>query len=207
MSDPLGSYRDSGFAGRLTPGNTPAVLVVDVVRAYTEAGSPLRAPVDASVAAAATLVDHARAARVPVVFTRVSYQKGGLDGGLFREKIPALEVLEEGSPLGDFVPSIRPLPGETVVTKQYASAFFGTSLAATLTAQRIDTLYICGLTTSGCIRASATDALQHGFRPMVVRDACGDRTPEIGAANLLDLEAKYANVVSLDDALALLGDG
>ncbi|SNS71187.1 Isochorismatase family protein [Actinomadura mexicana] len=91
-----------------------------------------------------------------------------------------------------------------MVTKQYASAFHGTSLAATLTASGIDTVLICGLTTSGCIRATATDALQHGFRPPVVDEACGDRDRRLHEANLLDLGAKYADVLSLDEALTTL---
>ncbi|KIQ18244.1 isochorismatase [Rhodococcus sp. Leaf7] len=201
MSDTLGSYKASGFAGDLGPGRSAAVLVVDVVQAYLVDSSPLRAPVERAVAAAASLVAAARESGVPVVFTRVSYRPGGADGGLFLQKIPALTVFEEGSPLGDFPPEPRPLDGETVVTKQYASAFFGTSLAATLTAQGIDTLYICGLTTSGCIRASATDALQHGFRPLVVADACGDREPGMHESNLLDLRAKYADVLTLAEAV------
>ncbi len=205
MSDTLGSYRESGFAGELGPGRSPAVLVVDIVQAYLVDGSPMRAPVDASVEAAAKLVSAARAADIPVVFTRVSYQPGGSDGGLFMSKIPALQIFEEGSELGDFPAEPRPLAGETVVTKQYASAFFGTSLAATLTASGIDTLYICGLTTSGCIRASATDALQHGFRPMVVADACGDREAGMHESNLLDLQAKYADVIDLEQALDRFG--
>ncbi|OZE43140.1 MULTISPECIES: isochorismatase family protein [unclassified Rhodococcus (in: high G+C Gram-positive bacteria)] len=205
MSDTLGSYRESGFAGELGPGRNPAVLVVDIVAAYLVDGSPLRAPVEAAVEAAAQLVSVARSAGVPVVFTRVSYQPGGTDGGLFTTKIPALTVFEEGSELGEFPVDPRPIVGETVVTKQYASAFFGTSLAATLTARGIDTLYICGLTTSGCIRASATDALQHGFRPLVVADACGDREPGMHESNLLDLQAKYADVIDLAQAIGQFG--
>ncbi|HEX5115442.1 MAG TPA: isochorismatase family protein [Pseudonocardiaceae bacterium] len=205
MTDLAADYRDSGFGGRLGVGRQAAVLAVDVVQAYLVDGSPLRAPVEAAVAAAARLVAAGRAAGLPVVFTRVSYQPGGADGGLFMRKIPSLKVFEEGGPLGDFPADPRPAPGETVVTKQYASAFHGTSLAATLTASGVDTLFICGLTTSGCVRASATDALQHGFRPLVVADACGDRDDRIQSANLLDLEAKYADVLSLDTALRLIG--
>ncbi|ORM25984.1 isochorismatase family protein [Williamsia sp. 1135] len=204
MSDTLSSYLESGFAGSLGPGRSPAVLAIDLAMAYLADSSPLRAPVADAVAASAALVGAARAAGIPVIFTRVSYQRGGIDGGLFVRKIPALKVFEEGSPLADFVPDPRPEPGETVVTKQYASAFFGTSLAATLTARGIDTLYICGLSTSGCIRASATDALQHGFRPLVVSDACGDREQSLHEANLLDLQAKYADVLTLADALTQL---
>ncbi|PYE14718.1 nicotinamidase-related amidase [Williamsia limnetica] len=204
MSDTLASYHESGFAGLLGPGRSPAVLAIDLAMAYLDDSSPLRAPVDDAVAASAALVGAARAAGIPVIFTRVSYQRGGIDGGLFVRKIPALRVFEEGSPLAEFVPNPHPEPGETVITKQYASAFFGTTLAATLTAVGIDTLYICGLSTSGCIRASATDALQHGFRPLVVSDACGDREQSLHEANLLDLQAKYADVLTLDEAVAQL---
>ncbi|QKW33964.1 isochorismatase family protein [Actinomadura sp. NAK00032] len=200
----MADYRSSGFGESLGCGDAPAVLVVDFARAYLEDGSPLRAPVEDALAAAVTLIGAARGAGVPVLFTRVSYQPGGADGGLFRRKVPALRVFEEGSPLGDFAEGVAPRPGETVVTKQYASAFHGTSLAATLTSSGIDTLVICGLSTSGCIRATATDALQHGFRPLVVDEACGDRDPRLHAANLLDLQAKYADVVSLDRALELI---
>jgi nicotinamidase-related amidase len=205
MTDLAADYRRSGFGSELGVGRTPAVLVVDVVQAYLTDGSPLRAPVEAAVAAAARLVSAGRTAGLPVVFTRVSYQPGGVDGGLFMRKIPSLRVFEEGSPLGDFPAEPAPLPGETVVTKQYASAFHGSSLASTLTASGIDTLFVCGLTTSGCVRATATDALQHGFRPLVVAEACGDRDERIQAANLLDLSAKYADVLSLDTALTLIG--
>lgn len=202
--DLMADYRESGFGESLGRGDAPAVLVVDFARAYLEDGSPLRAPVEDALAAAITLIGAARDAGVPVLFTRVTYQPGGADGGLFRRKVPALRVFEEGSPLGDFAEGVAPRPGETVVTKQYASAFHGTSLAATLTSSGIDTLFICGLSTSGCIRATATDALQHGFRPLVVDEACGDRDPRLHAANLLDLQAKYADVVSLGRALELI---
>lgn len=207
MKDLREDYQAAGFSGRLGFGRRPAVLVVDVVRAYLTDGSPLRAPVENAVAAAATLVSTARTAGVPVLFTAVRYQRGGADGGLFWRKVPALRVFEEGSELGGFPDAPAPLPDETVVTKQYASAFFGTSLAPTLSSAGIDTVVVCGLTTSGCVRATATDAMQHGFRPVVVADACGDRDPRLHEANLLDLGAKYADVVSLADALvALRGD-
>nr|WP_202422050.1 isochorismatase family protein [Gordonia sp. SID5947] len=186
------------------PGRRPAVLAIDLAMAYLDDSSPLRAPVEDAVETAAVLIDTGRRAGVPVVFTRVSYLPGGADGGLFRRKIPSLKVFEEGSALADFVPACRPRPDDTVVTKQYASAFFGTSLASTLTAQGIDTLYICGLSTSGCVRASATDALQHGFRPLIVADACGDREASLHDANLLDLQAKYADVIGIDDAVSWL---
>ncbi|WP_067822974.1 isochorismatase family protein [Actinomadura kijaniata] len=203
--DPLeADYRAAGFGGRLPFGERPAVLVVDVVRAYLDRGSPLYAGVEDAVAAAARLVAAARGRGVPVVFTRVEYGPGGRDGGLFYRKVPALRCFDRGSPWGGFPADPSPAPDETVVVKQYASAFFGTGLAATLTAMRVDTVLLCGLSTSGCVRASAVDAVQHGFVPVVVREACGDRDPRPHEASLFDLQAKYAEVVSLETALSAL---
>jgi maleamate amidohydrolase len=125
------------------------------------------------------------------------------------QKVAALRVLAEDAPggLGDPVPELAPRPDEVVVVKQYASAFFGTSLAATLTATGVGTLVIAGVSTSGCVRASATDAMQHGFRPIVVGEACGDRTPAIHQANLADLQAKYAGLAPVSEATARLAAG
>ena len=137
---------------------------------------------------------------MPLLFTNVEYQGGGADGGLFYRKVPALAAFLKGSPLGAFPPTLQPAEGELVVTKQYASAFYGTSLASTLRAMGIDTLLITGFSTSGCVRASALDALQNGFAPFVVADACADRHPGPHEANLFDLQAKYAEVI--DEAAA-----
>ena len=201
--DPLtADYQRAGFGATLPFGSCPALLVVDAVQAYTLPHSPLFASgfVDA-LAPNRRLVAAARAAGVPVLFTRVVYDAEGRDGGLFFRKVPALRSFVAGSPLGAFCEGLEPLPNETVITKQYASAFFGTSLASTLSACRIDTLLITGFSTSGCVRASALDALQHGFAPFVVREACGERDARPQEANLFDLQAKYAEVI--DEARAL----
>lgn len=200
------SYRGA-FDGHLPFGKRPALLLVDVVRAYLEPGSPLYASAFVeALGPMERLTSAARGAGVPVLFTNVSYQPGGRDGGLFYAKVPALSAFDRGSPLGAFPPSLEPRAEETVVTKQYASAFFGTSLASTLNAQRIDTLIITGFSTSGCVRATALDALQSGFVPLVVREACADRHAAPHEANLFDLQAKYAEVIDEAAALALLGE-
>ncbi len=205
MNDALASNYAGAFDGRLAFGTRPALLVVDVVMAYLDPASPLHAPpFEAALRANERLVAAARDARVPVIFTNVRYQASGRDGGLFYAKVPALRVFDAGSPLGAFPPSLRPAADEVVVTKQYASAFFGTSLAATLTAARVDTLLVTGFSTSGCVRASALDALQHGFAPFVVREACADRHPAPHEANLFDLQAKYAEVVGETEAVRLM---
>lgn len=195
----------AGFSGRVGWGVRPAVLVIDLVRGYTEPGGPFHLPDPAAaVAATASLVDAARSAGLPVVWTAVRYTRGLADGGLFVRKVPALAAFAEDADGGWGELVLTPRPGEPVVVKQYASAFFGTTLAATLHAGGVDTVVLAGVSTSGCVRASATDALGHGFRPQVVAQACADRTDELHTQNLRDLDAKYADVVDLEQALARL---
>jgi maleamate amidohydrolase len=195
-------YQRAGFGATLPFGRRPAVVVVDVVQAYVVPDSSLYAQgFVAALAPNRRLVAAARAAGVPVIFTRVAYDAAGRDGGLFFLKVPALRAFVPGSPLGAFVPGLEPLAGETVVTKQYASAFFGTSLASTLRAAGVDTVVITGFSTSGCVRATALDALQNGFAPYVVREACGERDARPQESNLFDLQAKYAEVVSEAQAI------
>lgn len=197
-------YAHAGFGGGVGWGAKPALLIVDMCLAYLQPGSPLFLETGGAVRdAIVPLAAAARAAGVPVIFTRVEYAHPA-DGGLFRRKIAALACFESGNPLADFDPALVPQPGDMVLTKQFPSAFFGTPLAGLLTAQGVDTLLITGVSTSGCIRATAVDALCHGFAPQVVTDCVGDRTPDIQAANLLDLEAKTADLLDSPAALARL---
>lgn len=202
MSEALSSnYARGGFTQRLTPGRRPALLVIDFVAAYVTEGSPLFGGAGCLSAqrGAVELLGLARGSGIPIVHTNVAFQPGGRDGGVFFRKVPALSCFEVGRhpALAAFAGGLDPLAGETIVTKQYASAFFGTSLASTLVALGVDTVLIAGVSTSGCVRASAVDCCQHGFVPLVVSDAVGDRAPEPHAANLFDLQAKYAEVVEL----------
>lgn len=198
---------DPGFGGALGVGDSPALLLIDFVKAYLEPSSPLYAGVEAVRDHCVNLLAAARAAGIPIVHTNVSYAPNSAEGGVFRRKLPLLKVFEQGSPLAEFGEGLEPLSGETVVTKQYASAFFGTALAANLTASGVDTLIIGGVTTSGCVRATAVDAMQHGFIPIVVREAVGDRDQKPHQANLYDLQAKYADVVEIETVLVYLKRG
>ena len=200
----LAANYSGAFDGHLPFGERPALLIVDFVVAYLDPASPLYAGVESALASNERLLRAARKAGIPVLFTNVVYTPGGADGGVFYRKVPALRLFDKGSPLGAFPESLQPQAGELVISKQYASSFFGTHLAATLTAQGIDTLLITGLSTSGCVRATALDACQHGFLPFVVREACGDRHPGPHEANLFDLQAKYAEVISEAQAIAHL---
>ena len=198
MSSPHGS----GFSGRVGWGTRPAVVVIDLVRAYTHPDGPFALP-DALTAVEATreLVETARDKDVPVYWTVVRFASGLADGGLFVRKVPALACFAEGAAgeWGDL--ALEPEAGEIVVVKQYASAFFGTSLATTLHVAGVDTLVLAGVSTSGCVRATAMDALNSGFRPQVVRQACADRTASLHANNLADVDAKYGDVIDLAEAL------
>lgn len=202
MSNLDADYAKAGFGNALGFGARPALLIVDFVMAYLDADSPLYAGVERELAATERLVAAARSAGVPVIWTNVEYEPGGADGGQFYRKVPALKVFDRGSSLGAFPPSLQPGESEPVITKQYPSAFFDTPLAEMLTGQEIDCCVIAGLSTSGCVRASALDALQHGFIPLVVEDACGDRDAGVHAANIFDLGAKYADIISANDAIA-----
>jgi maleamate amidohydrolase len=197
---------DEGFGGRLAPGRRPAVLAIDMMRAYFEQGSLMCLPSHDCLGSAARVLAAARDSGVPVIHTRVAYAPDGGDGGLFVRKVEALHQLFGGGPMSEHAPDVAPAPGELVVTKQYASAFFGTPLASTLVSHAIDTVVIVGVSTSGCVRATGVDALQHGFVPIVVRDAVGDRTPETNDASLFDLQAKYAEVVDEQAAVAYLAN-
>lgn len=193
-----------GFAATLAPGRSPVVLSIDLMRAYFEPTSPMCLPSTQCLDAAAQVLRAARRHGVPVIHTVVRFGPDGVDGGVFYRKIPALAALVGDSEMGRVMPQVAPLEGEQVVVKQYASAFFGTSLASQLTARRVDTVVLVGVSTSGCIRASAVDAIQHGFVPLVVSDAVGDREPSVHDASLHDLQAKYAEVVDIDAAVDYL---
>lgn len=207
------SHRDSrvlsgpaaGFGGRLSPGKRPALVMVDFVRAYFEPGAELYMGLDSCLHSAARVLEAARRAGILIVHTRVSFSAGGVDGGHFFRKVGALEHFVGDTPLGQFMPEVMPLGAEVTIVKQYASAFFGTTLASTLSACAIDTVIITGVSTSGCIRATAVDAIQHGFIPLVPREAVGDRDDGPHEANLFDLQAKYAEVMTEKSILEYLG--
>jgi len=187
-------------------GDTPALLVIDFLQGYTTEGAPLYAPgVVTAVAETPELLAAARAKGIPILHTQVRYTPPDfLDGGVWVKKAPVLKCLVEGNPFAEFCPEVRPQEGEVVLTKQYASAFFGTSLSTTLAAARVDTLIIAGCTTSGCIRATAVDSLQHGLRTIVVRECVGDRHEAPHEANLFDIDAKYGDVVGKAEVLDYL---
>ncbi|KAF9889829.1 hypothetical protein FE257_006919 [Aspergillus nanangensis] len=219
MSSPIdhaasASYARSGFSHRMGWGSRPALLLVDVCKAYWSPDSPLsllgNPAAEAAPASMRRLLVSARTGQVPVIWSKVEYSKADMtDAGLFWLKSKTLDVWRHGDPRGlnGWLDGLEPLGNDVVVSKKYASSFFGTTLATELRTLNIDTLVICGVSTSGCVRATTLDAMQNGFRPMVVGSACGDRTTEIQNANLFDLDAKYADVVSEQEAISNLSAG
>lgn len=187
-------------------GERPALLLVDMSCGFCDPQSPLGGHFDDVVRANVQLLQAFRARALPRCFTTVSYRDAA-EAQVFRRRLPALNILEVGSRWVNIDPRLEPEAGEPVFSKLWASAFFGTGLADWLQQQRADSLVITGLTTSGCVRASVVDALQHDYPVQVPREAVGDRNSEAHAANLHDMHAKYAEVVNVDDVLRQLRTG
>jgi maleamate amidohydrolase len=194
-----------GFGGRGGFGRRPALVVIDMTLGFTDPDSLLACDLEGPTSEIQKLLNAARGAGIPVVFTTVAYRESDkLTAAAFVDKVPALLTLEAGTRWAEIDPRIAPRETEPVLNKLFASGFFGTGLSSLLTAAGVDTLIIAGASTSGCVRATAVDALQYGFRPVVPREAVGDRNPDAHEANLYDIDAKYGDVVSTEDTLGYL---
>jgi maleamate amidohydrolase len=193
-----------GFAGQVGFGRRPAVLIIDLIRGFTEAASPLAADLRPQVAAAVKLLRAARKAGVPIIFTTVEYDPSLKDAGLFVRKVSGLKWLVTGSRWVELHPALKRKKGELLIKKKYASAFFATDLASFLSTQGVDTVIVGGCTTSGCVRATVVDALQYGLHAIVPHEAVGDRAADPHEASLFDIDMKYGDVVDLEEALRYL---
>jgi nicotinamidase-related amidase len=198
-------YQRAGLGESVTMGSRPAVLVVDFSCGFTDPASALGSDLTGPVEATRRLLDATRDKGLPVIFTTIGFEQSLRDGGLWLQKVPSLAELQLGGRWVEIDPRLDARPDETVIVKKGASAFFGTNLAAVLISQHVDSVVLCGATTSGCVRATAIDLLQYGFPTLVPRECVGDRAQAPHEANLFDIEAKYADVVSLEQALAYVG--
>jgi len=195
-----------GFHGRVGFGRKPALVVIDMSVGFTDAESPLHCELEEVVEAIEGLLTATRAARLPVVYTTVAYDDAAKErAAVFIDKAPALLTLEAGTRWVEIDPRLAPQAGEAVLTKLFASAFFGTPLASLLAAQQVDGLIVTGASTSGCVRATAVDALQHGYRVVVPREAVGDRNHDAHEANLYDIDAKYGDVLPIEQVTEHIG--
>jgi maleamate amidohydrolase len=197
-------YARAGLGQAFRLGERPAIVVVDFSCGFTDPDCPLGSDLTPQVEATRRLLDAARRKGLPIVFTTIGFEPSGKDGGLWLQKVPALGRLELGGRWVDIDPRLDRREDEPIVVKKGASGFFGTNLASILVSQGVDTVVLCGATTSGCVRATAIDLLQYGWPALVPRDCVGDRARAPHDANLFDIQAKYADVVSLDEALAYL---
>ena len=194
-----------GFGGRGGFGRRPALIVVDMTLGFTDPESPLACDLEEPIANIQKLLEAARRAEIPVVFTTIAYRESDkLTAAAFIDKVPALLTLKAGSRWGEIDPGIAPREMEPVLNKLFASAFYGTGLPSLLAAAGVDTLIVTGASTSGCVRATVVDALQYGYRPVIPREAVGDRNEQAHEANLYDMDAKYGDVVPTEDALKYL---
>lgn len=181
-------------------GEHPALVLVDVIKGFTDPACPLGSEADSVVDACRALLDVFRQKSLPVFFTTVVYHNES-QARVFRQRVPALNVLEPGSEWVKIDPRITPVSGETIIEKQWASGFFNTDLAHRLKAVGADSIVMGGLTTSGCVRATAVDGLQNDYRVVVAREATGDRNVAAHESNLFDLQAKYVDVLALEDVI------
>ena len=200
------NYAAAGYHAAQTKGARPAVIFIDFAQAYFDPEAPLYGGegCQSAIEQAARLAPVARDLGVPTIFTEVKYQPGGADGGAFYAKVPALSCFDAGAETQKLAPPLACTERDLVITKQYPSAFFGTSLAATLRWLKVDTLLLTGVTTSGCVRATCIDSISHGFVTLVVEDAVGDRDARPHEANLYDMSAKYADLITTDAAISYL---
>ncbi len=204
MSDEYEANTSAGLGSRLVRGTRPAVLVVDLSNAFTRADHPLGSDMPETLSATMQVLTTARAAQLPVIFTTIAFRSDRSDAGIWMQKAPHLADLITGTRLVDIDDRLGRLPDEPIVEKQGTSAFFGTELITVLVSRGIDTIVLCGASTSGCIRATAVDCLQFGLPCLIPRPCVGDRSIQAHEANLRDLDAKYADVIPLDDALRYL---
>ncbi|CAH1649769.1 Maleamate amidohydrolase [Hyphomicrobiales bacterium] len=197
-------YAAAGFGGSAGRGQKPAVLVVDFTYGFTDPQYPTGADMSDAVAATRKLVDLARSAGHPVIFTTISYTDAEIPALPWLKKATGMAALKAGTRLVDLDDRLGRRDDEALIVKHGASAFHGTNLCALLSSRQVDTLIVTGATTSGCVRASVVDAVQNGFNVLVPRDCVADRASGPHDANIFDIQQKYADVVSLEEALILL---
>ena len=195
-------FKQRGFGIKMGFGERPALIVIDMLKGFTDASMPLGANLDKEIAAQKPLLEVAHERNIPVIFSTVIYNDHDLkDAGLWAIKMKGTLTLKAGTPAVEIDERLDMRKTDSLLVKKYASCFFGTDLVSRLLSRRVDTVIIVGCTTSGCVRATAVDAVQTGLRPMVVREAVGDRSAAAHDQSLFDLNAKYADVVSLEETL------
>ena len=197
-------YRQAGITGTVGFGKSPAILIVDLTRGFTQPEFQLGTDLSDVVNNNANLLEKARQKKRPIFFSVNEFREDMKDAGIWVEKLPGIKNLVMGTAQVEIDPRLDPKPEDHIISKRFPSCFFGTTLATSLVALRIDTLIVTGTTTSGCVRATVVDALQYGFRTIVPKECVGDRAQAPHEANLFDMGMKYADVISLGEVLDYL---
>jgi maleamate amidohydrolase len=205
MEEDAKFFAARGFGKRVGFGNRAALIVIDIVNAFTDASMPLGANLDKEIEQTNRLLDEAHAQNLPVIYSTVAYDEDGFkDAGIWALKQGGLSTLKAGTPAVELDSRLHRQPSDALIAKKYASCFYGTDLVARLNARNVDTVILTGCTTSGCVRSTAVDALQNGYRPIIARDAVGDRSAAAHQQSLFDLDQKYGDVMNVEEILAEL---
>ena len=199
----LEEYRKKGLAYSVGFGSNPALLVIDMQYGFTNPESPLGSNLENVKKNISKLLELFRKINYPVYFTRIIYNNPE-EASIWLKKLPPFRILIKDSIWVKIDDEIRPMPGEKIIDKRFASAFFGTELDKELKYKGVDTLIVTGCTTSGCIRATVVDALQLGYKVIVPIEAVGDRNEEVHYSNLIDIQGKYGDVVTIDEVFKYL---
>lgn len=198
------TYARQGFGARLELKKPVGLLIIDFVNGFADPKVFGGGNIAQAIANTVPLLAHARKCGWAVAHSRIVFADDAADNNIFSLKVPGMLTLKEHEHNSAIVPELTPAKGELVVRKTVPSAFFGTTLAAWLAQRGVQTLVVAGAVTSGCVRASVVDAMQYGFRPLVLADCVGDRALDPHDANLFDMEQKYATVLNRDEALKAL---
>lgn len=204
MKETAEFYAERGIGNRIGFGHNPAILVIDMAVAFNDPAYKVGGDQTPTVEAIQRLLPAARERDVPVIFFTTAYDPEGREAGMFGKKVPALLELQLGSPGVEIDPRLKPEDDEIVITKKYASAFFQTNLASLLVTEGVDTIILTGCSTSGCVRAASIDGVSHGYRVIVPEECVSDRAEGPHEANLFDINAKYGDVLPLDEVIEYL---
>lgn len=197
-------YKDITFGTKIGFGRKPALILIDFCYGCTDPDMPIGFDQSEAIAKSRVVLEAARKKKIPVIYLTVGYEEGGIDGGMFVKKIPALKSQRMGTRAAEIDERLMPHPGEPVILKKYASGFFGTNLHSLLTTLGVDTTLLVGNSTSGCVRATSIDAISSGFRNMVLPECVADRDLEVHKHNLFDIGSKYADLVSVEEVVAYI---
>lgn len=198
-------FQERGFGKVLGLGKKPCIIVIDMIKGFTDPSLPLGSKMDQEVQNINRVIKAGRESGLPIIFTTIAYRDTPISAKLvWRRKMEGLNTLISGMDAVQVDPRLDFRESDELIEKSFASAFFGTNLISFMNSNRIDTLIVTGCTTSGCVRATVVDAVQYGYIPIVIEDAVADRSQMSHQQSLFDMKQKYADVVLTQDVVNYL---